>query len=362
MGEIKIRLMTPNRRKKIAVVVVTHNAERYLDDCFGSLAAADRHGLDVDVIVVDNASSDATAARLRRDHPAIRLLANKKNLGFAGGNNAGIRTALDEGADYVYLLNHDTEVALDFLAEAVKVAEADEKIAAVQSLLLLHPAKDLINSAGNAIHFLGFGYCRDYRRPAAGWRHTGIREIAYASGAAVLYRASALRQAGLFDEELFLYHEDLDLGWRLRLAGFSNVLAPHSVVYHKYEFSRSIAKYYYMERNRYIVLFKNLRLWTLALLLPWLLLSEAALFLAALRTGWWKQKLRVYLYFLNPGAWLRLGRERARIQGSRQVSDREIVRLFSPAIEFQDVTGPFTRYVANPLMALLWGALRLFIV
>lgn len=354
--------MTPETRKKIAVVVVTHNAGRYLDDCFGSLAAADRHGLDVDVIVVDNASTDGTAERLKHDYPAVRVLLNRKNLGFAGGNNVGIRTALDQGADYVFLLNHDTEVALDFLTEAVRVAQADEKIAAVQSLLLLHPAKDLINSAGNAIHFLGFGYCRDYRRPAAGWRHTGIREIAYASGAAVLYRASALRSVGLFDEELFLYHEDLDLGWRLRLAGFSDVLAPHSIVYHKYEFSRSIAKYYYMERNRYIVLFKNLRSWTLILLLPWLFLSETALFLAALRSGWWKQKLRVYLYFLNPAAWLRLGRERARVQSLRQVSDREIVRLFSPVIEFQDVSGPFTRYVANPLMTLLWSMLRLFII
>jgi len=354
--------MNTDRRKKIAVVVVTHNASRYLDDCFGSLEAADRSGLDVDIIVVDNASTDDTAARLRQAYPSVRVMANQKNLGFAGGNNVGIKAALEEGADYVYLLNHDTEASLDFLTEAVKVAEADEKIAAVQSLLLLHPEKDLINSAGNAIHFLGFGYCRDYRRPAAAWRHTGIREIAYASGAAVLYRAEALRQVGLFDEELFLYHEDLDLGWRLRLAGFSNVLAPHSIVYHKYEFSRSIAKYYFMERNRYIVLFKNLRFWTLALLLPWLLLSEAALFLAALRSGWWRQKLRVYLYFLNPCAWLRLSRERAKVAALRQVGDREIVRLFSPAIEFQDVSGPFTRYVANPLMALLWGALRLFIV
>lgn len=354
--------MKSDRRKKVAVVIVTHNASRYLDDCFGSLETADHSGLDVGAIVVDNASADDTVARLKQAYPSVRVITNQKNSGFAGGNNVGIRTALEEGADYVYLLNHDTEVALDFLTEAVKVAEADEKIAAVQSLLLLHPEKDLINSAGNAIHFLGFGYCRDYRRPAATWQHTGIKEIAYASGAAVLYRAEALRQVGLFDEELFLYHEDLDLGWRLRLAGYSNVLAPHSIVYHKYEFSRSIAKYYYMERNRYIVLFKNLRPWTLILLLPWLLLSEAALFLAALRSGWWKQKLRVYLYFLNPVAWLRLGRERARVAALRQVGDREIVRLFSSTIAFQDVSGPFTRYVANPLMTLLWGALRLFIV
>ncbi len=350
------------RRLKVAVIVVTYNAERYLGDCFGSLAAMDRGELEAAVICVDNRSTDATADRVRRDHPEVTLIVNDRNLGFAGGNNVGLKAALDGGADYVYLLNHDTVVEPDFLVQAVRVAEADEHIGAVQSLLLLHPDRHLINSTGNAIHFLGFGYCQDYRRPAASWRHAGIKELAYASGAGVLYRAAALRRTGLLDEELFLYHEDLDLGWRLRLAGYANVLAPHSTVYHKYEFSRSIAKYYYMERNRYIVLFQNLRLWTLAVLAPWLLLSEAALFLAAVRSGWWKQKARVYVYFLRPASWWRILRVRLATARLRQVSDREIVRLFTPVISFQDVSGPFTRYVANPLMTVLWSALRFIIV
>jgi len=354
--------MSAGRREKVAVVIVTHNAERYLDDCFGSLAAMDRGGLEVAVIAVDNHSTDGTADRLRREFPEVGLIVNEKNLGFAGGNNVGMKAALDEGADYVFLLNHDTAVDPKFLTEAVRVAGADEQIGSVQSLLLLHPDRQLINSTGNAIHFLGFGYCQDYRRPVASWRHAGIKELAYASGAAVLYRADALRRVGLFDEELFLYHEDLDLGWRLRLAGYSNVLAPHSIVYHKYEFSRSIAKYYYMERNRYIVLLQDLRLWTLLVLAPWLILSEAALFLAAVRSGWWKQKLRVYGYFLHPRVWRRILRNRLAAARLRRVSDREIVRLFTPVIKFQDVSGPFTRYVANPLMSLLWSVIRFLIV
>jgi len=354
--------MTSGRSVKVAVVVVTYNAGRYLDDCFGSLGRLDRTGLDVSVIVMDNASTDGTAAAVRERFPGVEVVETGRNLGFAGGNNVGMKLALDRGADYVYLLNQDTEVAPRFLAEAVKVAEADEKIGSAQSLLLLHPDKEFINSTGNAIHFLGFGYCRDYRRRLSGWRHAGIKEIAYASGAAVLLRAEALRLAGLFDEELFLYHEDLDLGWRLRLAGFANVLAPHSIVYHKYEFSRSIAKYYYMERNRYVVLLENLKLWTLCLLLPWLLLSEAALFLAAWRSGWWREKAKVYAYFLRPASWAHIVRQRARVTLLRRVGDREIVRLFTPVISFQDVSGPFTRYVANPAMTLLWAVLKLFIV
>lgn len=346
---------------KVAVIVVTYNSARFVDGCFGSLERMDRTGLDAAVVAVDNGSTDDTVARLAA-YPWVDTVIARRNLGFAGGNNLAIRHALEAGADYVYLLNHDTVVTPSFLTEAVKAAEADEKIGAVQSLLLLHPDTDLINSTGNAIHFLGFGYCLDYRRPYAGWRHAGLKEIAYPSGAGVLLRAAALQEVGLLDEELFLYHEDLDLGWRLRLAGWANVLAPHSIVHHKYEFSRSITKYYYMERNRYVVFLKNLRAWTLVLLALPLFATELALLAASARSGWWREKLRAYAYFLRPSSWAYIAKERARIQRSRVVGDREIVRLFSPTISYQEVAGPFTKYVANPLMTVAWAFLRLLII
>ncbi|MEY4745010.1 MAG: hypothetical protein RL272_955 [Candidatus Parcubacteria bacterium] len=346
---------------KVAVIVVTYNSSRFVDGCFGSLERMDRGGLDTAFIAVDNGSTDDTVERLQA-YPWVDAVVASRNLGFAGGNNLAIRHALEAGADYVYLLNHDTVVTPSFLTEAVKAAEADEKIGAAQSLLLLHPDTDLINSTGNAIHFLGFGYCLDYRRRYADWRHAGLKEIAYPSGAGVLLRAAALRETGLLDEELFLYHEDLDLGWRLRLAGWAVVLAPHSVVHHKYEFARSISKYYYMERNRYVVLLKNLRAWTLVVLALPLAASELALFAASVRSGWWREKIRAYAYFLRPSTWAYIARERARIQGSRAVGDREIVRLFVSTIGYQEVAGPFTKYVANPLMTVAWAFLRLLIV
>lgn len=350
-----------NRIPKIVVIVVTYDSARFIDGCFGALAEIDRAGLEAAFVAVDNGSKDDTVARLK-DFPWVSTVLAKENIGFAGGNNLAIRHALDAGADYVYLLNHDTEVTPSFLVEAVKVAEADLKIGSVQSLLLLHPDKDLVNSTGNAIHFLGFGYCLDYRRPYASWTPDDRKEIAYASGAGVLLRAAALRKAGLLDERLFLYHEDLDLGWRLRLAGCVNVLAPRSVVYHKYEFSRSISKYYYMERNRYVVLLKNLRLRTLAVLALPLIATEIALFAVSLRSGWWREKLKVYAYFARPEAWAHIAAERARVQATRRVGDREIVRLFSSTIGHQEADGPFTRHVANPLMIAAWAVLRLLVV
>jgi GT2 family glycosyltransferase len=352
--------MSAADRRKIVVLIVTYNARRYLDGLFGSLARREAGPHDVEILVVDNASTDGTADAVAAQ-PGVKLVRNPRNSGFAGGNNVGLRQALAAGADYVYLLNQDTEVEPGFLSEALAVAESAGDIGAVQSLLLLHPQRDRINSAGNAIHFLGFGYCRDNGRRLADTQ-LEQREIAYGSGAGLLLRSAALRRVGLLDEELFLYHEDLDLGWRLRLAGFRNVLAPRSVVHHKYEFSRSVGKFYYMERNRYLVLWRNFRLWTMLLLLPWLILSELALFAAAVRAGWWREKLRVYAYFLRPAAWKHIRAGRREVASIRKVGDREIVRLFTPVIAYQEVAGPFTRYVANPLMTALWSVLRLFII
>ncbi len=346
---------------KVAVIIVTYNSSRFIDGCFRALAGMDRTGLDVEIVVVDNDSKDDSREKLKA-YPWITVIASEKNLGFSGGNNLAMQRAMDAGADYVYLLNHDTEVTPSFLVEAVKAAEADKKIGALQSLLLLHPDKELINSTGNAIHFLGFGFCLDYRKSYAEWKAPTRKEIAYPSGAGVLFRVDVLRKAGLLDEQLFLYHEDLDLGWRIRLAGYDILLAPRSVVYHKYEFSRSISKYYFMERNRYVVFMKNLRLWTLMILAIPLFVSEIALLFASFRSGWWREKLKVYLYFLRIDSWVQLARTRRQVQAERKVSDHEIIRLFQSTINYQEVAGPFTKYVANPLMTAAWVVMRVLIV
>ena len=346
---------------KVAIVLVTYNASPFIEDCFQSLSRIDRGEHEVSVIVVENASTDDTSEKLAK-YPGIVVFKNTKNFGFAGGNNIGMRVAMENGADFIYLLNQDTEVTPEFLVEAVRIASTDEKIGAVQSLLLLSPEKEKINSTGNAVHFLGLGYCMNYGRRLVDWHGQDGQEIAYASGAGVLYRTSALQKVGLFDDIFFMYHEDLDLGWRLRLAGWRNVLAKHSIVYHKYEFSRSVSKFYFMERNRYLVLLKNFRLWTLFLLFPFLVFSECGLFCAALQSGWWKEKLQMYRYFLSKEAWVYLQKKRFETQQMRKVGDKEIVRLFTSVILFQDVSGPFTQYAANPLMTFVWMILRIFIV
>ncbi len=343
---------------RVAVVVVTFNARPFVDACFGSLARARLGG--AEVIAVDNASTDGTAARIRALFSWVTVVEAGANLGFAGGNDLGIRRALDAACEWVFLLNPDTEVEPGFLEEALAVATADPGAGAVQSLLLLDPERDRINTAGNEIHFLGFGYCGLYRAPRA--EEPAVpREIAFASGAASLWRAATLREIGLFDEALFLYHEDLDLGWRLRLAGWRALVAPRSVVFHKYEFSRNTEKYFLIERNRYLVLGKNLSARSILVLLPFLAAGELGLLLVAALSGWLPAKLRADAAVLSPSALRRLRAARREVQRTRRVTDREVMRVFTSVLRLEGLEGGWLpRLLAAP-MALVFRAIRPFL-
>lgn len=339
------------------MIVVTFNSERYVDACFESLRRAKRSGIDLRILAVDNGSRDGTVARIRERHPEVAVVENGANLGFAGGNNVGIERALGEGAEFVYLLNPDAEVTPAFLEEALAVLERRPGVGAVQSLLLLSSDPGRINTAGNVIHFLGFGYCGLYLRPRGSAPAEPVA-IAFASGAASLFRAEALRAAGLFDPELFLYHEDLDLSWRIRLAGWDVLLAPRSVVFHAYEFSRNPSKFFLMERNRYLVLLKNAAPRTLLLLAPFLLASEVGLLATAAASGWLPQKLRAMAHLLSPRAWRHIARERPRVAAMRRRTDADVFALHRSDISFEGIDSPFVRRVANPLMGLAWRMIR----
>ncbi len=340
----------------VAVVIVTYQSERDLDDCLRSLRSCDRSGMSLDIIIVDNASSDGTSRRVRSEFPEVLLLERPTNEGFAAANNVGIRLAAERGARFVYLLNPDTVVERGFLREALAVARADPGLGGVQSLLLLASDRARVNTWGNEVHFLGFGYCGGLGARASEAPDAAV-EIASASGAAALFPVDALLAAGLFDADLFLYQEDMDLSWRLRLSGWRLALAPRSVVYHKYAFSKSKSKFFYLERNRLLVLAKNLRLRNLLLLLPALAITELAVVAMAMRGGWAGEKLRATAHLLRPRAWRHIARGRREQRRIRKVSDREIARLFTPTIEFEGVTTRLFEMAANPAMRIAWGAI-----
>lgn len=348
---------------KVAVVYLSYNGKRYLEEVIAALRALEYPKDRLELIFVDNASSDGSPEYLR-SVDGITFFPNAENLGFAQGNNIGINHAMLHGADYVFLHNNDLKLAPDAITRAVELAESDASIGSVQSLMLLWQRPNVINSTGGMVHFLGFGFVRDNGRDLSDViggvprpRRDG-EEIAYASGAAVLYRSSALKQVGLLDPFLFLYHEDLELGWRIRLAGYRNVLSLGSRAYHDYEFKRSIQKFFWMERNRWLVHFSHLKWPTLFLLIPLLLLLELPLLLFSMKGGWFKQKMLVYRALLSPRAWRYIAGKRAESRRIRRVSDRNIVSLFTSKIDHQETHNPVVVYIGNPVLSALWYLLQ----
>ncbi|MBI4713970.1 glycosyltransferase family 2 protein [Candidatus Uhrbacteria bacterium] len=344
---------------KVAIVYLSYNGKKYLDEVLSALRVLNYPRESLEFVFVDNASSDGSQDYLRGVND-ITFFPNKKNLGFAEGNNIGINHALLHGADYVFLHNNDLKLHPDAIKESVALAESDPKIGSVQSLMKFWKHPEIVNSSGGMVHFLGFGFVRDNGKESQkvleSWSEG--TEIAYSSGAAVLYRAEVLKKVGLLDPFLFLYHEDLELGWRIRLAGFKNVLSVRSLAFHDYEFKRSVKKFFWMERNRWLVHFSHLKFSTLILFLPLMFILEIPLLVFALFGGWWKQKLLVYVNFLSPRAWVYVLRKRKESNALRKVSDAEIVRLFTCKIEHQETNNPIVTKIGNPILCLVWAILK----
>lgn len=356
-----------NMQPFVDVIVVLWHSAPFMEALFEGLATLDYPRDRVTVHFVDNSPGDGSLDEVRAQMakrvgalPAIELHEPGTNTGFSGGNNLVMRLSIDRGHEYSYLLNHDAAFEPGALKEAVALAESDKMIGSVQSLMVLQQNPQEINSTGNAIHFLGFGYCAGYHlnRDQAPTEPT---RIGYASGAAVLFPNHVLKQVGLLDETLFAYHEDLDLGWRIMLAGYVNMLAPKSVLQHRYEFSRSIKKWFWMERNRNAVMFKNYHWATLLLLLPQLVAIDILLLAFAVSGGWWREKLRAMSWFLKPSTWSYLFRARRESVKIRAVSDASILSVFTPVIAYQEFESPFVRSVANPLFRLSYAIVRLIV-
>ncbi len=331
-------------------------ADRYLAACMTSVRQQTHTNFSV--FLVDNESSETSMALLQSLAPEAEIIRRKDNDGFAGGNNAALELVLQRDYEFVFLLNMDTVVEVDCLERLIEVIRTRPQCGALQARLMLYPEQTKINSLGNETHFLGFGYARGYKETYT--TEMPVQKIAYPSGAAVLLRTDALKKVGLFDEELWMYNEDQDLGWRLWLAGYECLLAPRAVVYHKYEFSRSIKQYYWLDRNRLIVLYKNYHWLTLMLIFPALVIMEAGLLLFALRSGYVTAKLKVWRYFFSIKHWRLMRQKRRVIQSQRVRREKEIVALITGRIWYQEIDSLALR-IANIIFGLYWQLVTIII-
>lgn len=338
---------TSSQHRQVALILVNYNGERYLADLFHSLLKMDFSHNACDIFFVDNASADGSVEWVR-EHKGLlpfplSIIENSTNQGFALGNNRGIEEAFKKDEyDYIALLNIDTTIDPSWLARLVSVIEQDSAIGAAQSLILFNDTPDLINTSGNVLHYLGFGWSGEYKEKLLVTGYSlPVTDIGYASGAAVLYRASALQKVGLLEERFFMYHEDLELSWRLRLAGYRIVCSPESIVYHKYQFSRNQKKWFWVERNRLLTFFTMYRLRTILVFMPAFLFTEFGILIYCLINGWFPQKLRSYMEVFGSFSWIQ--NKRQTIGSFRRVSDREIIGKMASGLNFQEIKNPLVQ-------------------
>lgn len=349
---------------KIAIILINYKdyAQKYLDDCLNSIRELDYQGEFV-LYIVDNESSDETYRYLQEKAPEAKIIQNEKNDGFAKGNNDAIKQAFADACNYIYLLNMDTISDKSSLTEMMKSIESEDEIGAVQARLMLHPETDKINSLGNNTHFLGFGFCNAYNEKYQPEKVFDKTKIFYPSGAAVLFKREVLEKTGLFDEEYFMYNEDQDLGWRVWLAGHQVVLAKEAVVYHKYQFSRSVSKYYFMDKNRIITALKNYKIISLITFFPAFLLMEIGLLFFAIKNKSLKDKLGIWGMFFSFSFWKYIRQKRREVRDLREVKEHKILSMLSGKIWYQEISSPLlslANFFLNIYFILAKNLLKLF--
>ena len=207
----------------ISVVILNFNGKRYLDECLSALARQTYR--DFEVIVVDNGSTDESVEHLKTNFPWAKIIRNEENLGFAGGTNSGIRNA---SGDYILTLNNDTRVEEQFIEQIIK--PMFEKDVGMCASKMLFP-DGRINSTGICVSRSGAAWDRGMFEPDVEQYEVQEEVFGPCAGAA-LYRREMLDEIGLFDDDFFLYMEDVDLAFRGRLAGWKCVYVPEAVVYH----------------------------------------------------------------------------------------------------------------------------------
>jgi GT2 family glycosyltransferase len=256
---VKASAFDPAHPQSVSVVVINWNAREELAACLASLEA--QTDAEFEVIVVDNASTDGSADMVRRRHPDVRLIEAGENLGFAEGCNRGFAAA--RGA-WVATLNNDAAAEPGWIAALRGAAQsAGARVGMLQSKILFRHDRSRTNSTGVLVFTDGRACDRDFDRPARDGESP--EEIFAASAGAALYRRRMLDDVrlgtGIFDRTYFMYFEDVDLGWRARLADWTSVYVPGAVVVHAFRGSSSRRGAYFVElhcmANRLRTLAKN---------------------------------------------------------------------------------------------------------
>ena len=350
--------------KKVGIVLVNYKdyASKYLDACRNSLRG--QTYTDFTVYIIDNASSDESLKYLKESYSEAVVLPRADG-NYCAANNLGMNQAIKDGCDYLVAANMDTEFEPDWLKELVAALDNNVSAGIAQSLILLFPKNKAelqepkINTTGNFLHFLFFGFTNNYNVKKSEVTLDGYPEITgYASGCSFIIRRVTFLAIGGYNEDYYMYHDDLDISLKARLAGYKIVLAPKSVMWHKYEFERSVRMLYYMERNRAISFLAFYPLGILILLSPVFLIMSLGMLVFSIAGGWFLTDLKVFGYFLKPSSWRLVSKIRHHYRVITKGSISKVTDSFVGKIEFQEIDNPILKYLVNPVFDAYWNLVK----
>jgi len=230
----------------------------------------------------------------------------------------------------------------------------DPEIGVAMARLRLGDRPELLNPGGNILRLSGRAWAGGYGDPVE--TVSELRDVPYPSGAAMAIRAELFGELGGFTEELFMYHEDVELGWRARMRGLRIVVVPAADVYHDYDFERHRTKRYLIERNRLVFVLAAYSLRLLILLGPVLFVTELGMVVLAAKERWLRDKLRGWLWCLRNARWL--AGHRREVQRLRRVPDRELAPFLTAAVDPSMMAAPRGMGAANSLLRVYWAAAR----
>ncbi|MBN8883050.1 MAG: glycosyltransferase [Salana multivorans] len=336
----------------VSVVIVNFRGAEDTITCARSFGDVDWPRDRLEIIIVDNDSGDGSEERLRAELPGVRIIQSGSNMGFAGGCNLGVREASGE---FVAFINNDARPDRGWISAAVDALESDRSIGAVASKVLDWDGR-LVDYVDGSLTWFGMGYKREATWPDSE-EYDEPKDVLFGTGAAMFMRRDLFLEVGGFDERFFMFYEDVDLGWRLNILGWTVRYVPTSIAFHKHHVSmKKFGQYrenYLLERNALMSMYKNLDDVSLAKALPAAMglavrrgLAQGGVDATALdlqRSPGGDDVGTLELPKLGlTGAYAvdyfvdnidTLAESRAELQAARRRSDREIFPLFRHAIE-----------------------------
>ena len=328
----------------VSVIVLNYNAGELLLICIGSIKKSAFKNLEI--IVVDNISTDKSQETCKEKYPDIKLIQNNENFGYCEGNNIGIREAK---GDYIIILNPDTIVESNWI-EALISAYNKFGEGLYQPKHLSLNEKTVYMSAGNMLNIFGFGYAREKGNKDEN-QFNKIEEIGYASGTCLFTSSAVLKKVGLFDPFIFLYHDDLDLGWRASQLGIKSYYVPTSLIYHaeSYSLKWSAEKFYWLERNRKYCILTHYSKQTYSKIFPTLLAVDFFVWMYYLSKGFLGSKIRAELDIIKNRKAIKIKYEE--LESKKIVSDKELITKFSDSLHVpSNVTGKNINSVFNSVI------------